>query len=307
MLNASTVRLNYSDIENVFLKYIDEIGYFEEGNIWKGISCNNFVNKAKELESKYKQNIYEQMTKFAEVIDKYKEYENNKQIQKDLNINIQNATDDIEKKNYQNQLEQSKSEMDKLREQINTLLTEIVVLVINEHERNQIESFMTGNYFFDTRKTKPKLGDKWYSVKDNGYISRNKNISDPQCTWYAQGRFNEISEITGNSPIDITGNANQMIKSAKNSGFATSNDINDVEAGDMLVYNHGIYGHVVIVEKVNEDGSYVTTSGNDSSNGGYFKVKERTYKNAEELSKFVAKEDSSYSFLGVIHQTKIKS
>lgn len=305
MLNASTVRLNYSDIENVFTKYIDEIGYFEEGNIWKGISCNNFVNKAKELESKYKQNIYEQMTKFTEVIDKYKEYENNKQIQKDLNINIQNATDDIEKNNYQNQLEQSKSEMDKLRAQINTLLTEIVALVINEHERNQIESLMTGNYSFDERKTVPKLGDKWYSASDNGYIKRNKGITSPQCTWYAQGRFNEVSEITGNSPINIRGNANQMINAAKNAGFDTSYDIKDVKAGDMLVYNHNNYGHVVFVEKVNDDGSYVITSGNDSKSGGYFKVKERTYANASQLANFIS--GSSYSFKGVIHQTKVNS
>lgn len=305
MVSAGTIRTDSNDINSIFTKYLNIVESCEGGNFWEGDSCNNFVNKANEFANQYKQNIGDQMSKLADAVDKYKMYEENEEKQKNAANNIKNAKDESEKANYQNQLNQATSEMDSIKQQINGILDEIVALVLNDSQRSQIESIMTGNYSFDERKNAPKLGDKWYSASDNGYIKRNKGITSPQCTWYAQGRFNEVSEITGNSPINIRGNANQMINAAKNAGFDTSYDIKDVKAGDMLVYNHNNYGHVVFVEKVNDDGSYVITSGNDSKSGGYFKVKERTYANASQLANFIS--GSSYSFKGVIHQTKVNS
>lgn len=306
MVSSSQVISDSNDIETFFNKYLNSVESCKQGNVWEGASCDNFVNKANEFCNQYKSNILNQMFKFSEAISVYEKYKESENIKNSAKNKLNNSTTEEEKTSYQKEFSDAQAKMNDFEQQIKSILSEIVSYIINDTVKTQIENLFSGKLNFEMRSSYPKKGDKWYSTSDNGYIARNIGTTNPQCTWYAQGRFNEVAEITGNSSINIRGNAIAMVKAAQENGFDVSYDINNVKAGDMLVYKHNNAGHVVFVEKVNDDGSYVITSGNDdhSKNGGYFAVKTRTYKNSKELSNFI--KGSSYSFHGVIHQTNKK-
>ncbi len=55
------------------------------------------------------------MSKLAEAVNKLNNYIINKQAQKSAIANLQNTTDDVEKSNYQSQLDQANLEMNRLK------------------------------------------------------------------------------------------------------------------------------------------------------------------------------------------------
>jgi len=71
------------------------------------------------------------------------------------------------------------------------------------------------------------------------------------CTWYAKSRARELG---GTIPYSTWGNAKSFDEYARNSGYVV--DQNPV-VGDIAQHNIGKFGHVAVVEKVNDDGTIV--------------------------------------------------
>ncbi|UDI78845.1 CHAP domain-containing protein [Staphylococcus taiwanensis] len=97
------------------------------------------------------------------------------------------------------------------------------------------------------------------------------------CTYYAFDRRQQLGRSIGS----YWGNANNWAYSAKNAGLAVDNR---PEVGAIFQTNAGYYGHVGVVERVNQDGSVYVSEMN--WNGNFNHVTNRTIKNV-----------SSYNFI----------
>ncbi|MDO4913521.1 MAG: CHAP domain-containing protein [Bifidobacteriaceae bacterium] len=91
-----------------------------------------------------------------------------------------------------------------------------------------------------------------------------------QCTWWAYVRRHQLGLPVGS----YLGNGNQWAASAKRLGYWVDNTPRHV--GDIISFAAGqadsdtTYGHVAIVEKINADGSIVTSESGASFNGKTF-------------------------------------
>lgn len=90
-----------------------------------------------------------------------------------------------------------------------------------------------------------------------------------QCTWWAYTRRHQLGLPVGS----YFGNGAQWANSARALGYSVDNN---PQVGDVVVFQPGqegavaYYGHVAIVEKVNEDGSIVTSESNAGTGGKIF-------------------------------------
>lgn len=90
-----------------------------------------------------------------------------------------------------------------------------------------------------------------------------------ECTWWAYVRRHELGLPAGS----YMGNGNQWADSARRLGYWVDRT---PRQGDVMVFQSGqagsslIYGHVAIVEQVNEDGSIVTSECGAAYNGQPF-------------------------------------
>lgn len=125
---------------------------------------------------------------------------------------------------------------------------------------------------FSPRLTKPEAGNPYYNTTSNGGYSRCivGKPTDPgcnvlaNCCGYALGRFNEIVEqVNGRKgwKYHISGNAEDFWKNRGNLFGGSTPAV-----GAIIVWKKGLEGnsadgagHVAIVEKVNGDGSIVTS------------------------------------------------
>ena len=107
----------------------------------------------------------------------------------------------------------------------------------------------------------------WFSNYNLSFATGNKG----QCTWYAYGRANEILDNAGSDlEWTIAPNASEWLKS--NPGFAYSTDYTKPKVGAIIVWDkHDVvgsngrtnkYGHVGVVEAVNDDGTLDYSEGN---------------------------------------------
>lgn len=90
-----------------------------------------------------------------------------------------------------------------------------------------------------------------------------------ECTWWAYVRRHQLGLPAGS----YMGNGNQWADSARRLGYWVDST---PRQGDVMVFQSGqagsslIYGHVAIVEQVNEDGSIVTSECGAAYNGQPF-------------------------------------
>lgn len=147
---------------------------------------------------------------------------------------------------------------------------------------------------FNERKTAPKDSNKYFRHTSKGGYNTCIHIKNgmciPNCTGYAQGRFNEIAGITKNKLPDC--NAESFIR--KNTKYKTGKV---AKLGAICVWGKGIIGvgkdgagHVAIVEKINSDGTWASS--------------ESAYGGAKFFSKTYPKNNKrkGYKFLGFIYQ-----
>ena len=109
---------------------------------------------------------------------------------------------------------------------------------------------------------------------DNKYWFSNENISYAsgyvgECTWYAYGRANEILDYAGS---DLNWNYAPHAKywldyniNAGANAFSYSTDVTQPKEGAIIVWSSDQYGHVAVVEKVNDDGTIDYSEANISS------------------------------------------
>ncbi|MDU6641352.1 MAG: CHAP domain-containing protein, partial [Alloscardovia omnicolens] len=87
-----------------------------------------------------------------------------------------------------------------------------------------------------------------------------------QCTWWAYTRRHQLGLPVGS----YFGNGGQWANSARALGYSVDNT---PQVGDVMVFLPGqegadpVYGHVAIVEKINADGSVVTSESGAVMNG----------------------------------------
>ena len=125
---------------------------------------------------------------------------------------------------------------------------------------------------FTIRTAAPNASDKWF----NGEYLSNSNRG--QCVWYVKGRAQEIideaiddeevKEKTLTAIKNTYGNAKDWWNNPSLSEFATSTDYTQPHDGSIIIWQYGPghiydgdqtnYGHVAIIEHVDEDAGTVT-------------------------------------------------
>lgn len=130
---------------------------------------------------------------------------------------------------------------------------------------------------WNIRKVAPTSSDSSFAEfeKSNGTSNRG------QCVWYAKGRAfeildslkekNSINESQSSNIkkliLSISGNGGDIYDNAKDK-FNTSNDIKKPKAGSLIVWKKkGDYGHVAVVEEVNNESNTITVIGGYTSTG----------------------------------------
>ncbi|MCL1877069.1 LysM peptidoglycan-binding domain-containing protein [Candidatus Saccharibacteria bacterium] len=82
------------------------------------------------------------------------------------------------------------------------------------------------------------------------------------CTWYAYNRRIQL----GRNMAGISGNANAWAWTARNAGYVVDNI---PEVGAIMQTTAGYYGHVAVVESINDDGTITISEMNNSAYGGF--------------------------------------
>lgn len=105
----------------------------------------------------------------------------------------------------------------------------------------------------------------WFSNNNISYASGFVG----QCTWYAFGRANEILDYAGsNLTWKYAPDAKEWLSYNIASGdqaFSYSTNVNEPKEGAIIVWSSNQWGHVAIVEKVNDDGTIDYSEANVSS------------------------------------------
>lgn len=161
---------------------------------------------------------------------------------------------------------------------------------------------------FKARLTKPESGNKYYNTPANGGYAVGAILGNPcdkgcnilaNCVGYAAGRFNEIIGAGKWEYLTYPSNAENFIDIAKQQGLKTG-DI--PKLGAIIVWAKGKTwnsadgaGHVAVVEKINTDGSIITSeSGYGAKNIFWTTHREKGGGNWGE--------STAYRFLGFVYQ-----
>lgn len=148
---------------------------------------------------------------------------------------------------------------------------------------------------FVERVTAPEASNPWY-YENNRYYKNGFGM--PNCTAYAEGRYNEIH---GKQMYLPYGNAEDWYPNAKSFKYG-----NTPKVGAVICWRKGKSGtssdgagHVAVVERINDDGSILTS--NSNYKGTNFYLKTFSPSNNYYLG-------SAYTFQGFIYpQTEISS
>lgn len=160
---------------------------------------------------------------------------------------------------------------------------------------------------FKARLVRPEAGNKYYIRKENGGYSGaiKGKPTDPgcdvlaNCVGYAAGRFNEIIGKGKMCYFEYPPNAEDFFDLAKAAGLKTGVQ---PQLGAIIVWAKGKThtsadgaGHVAVVEKINSDGSIITSeSGYNCKNVFWTTLREKGGGNWGA--------GSEYRFLGFIYQ-----
>lgn len=156
---------------------------------------------------------------------------------------------------------------------------------------------------FVARLSRPEAGNKYYiRVSSGGYSTAIKGKPTDKdcdvlhnCVGYAVGRFHEIANRPQFDLIDCV-NAENIFSNAKMHGLKTGDT---PKLGALIVWRKGDTlsgsdgaGHVAVVEKINPDGSIITSESGYNCNNAFWTTKRyKPYSNG-----------SGYSLLGFVYQ-----
>ena len=163
---------------------------------------------------------------------------------------------------------------------------------------------------FSKRTTVPVQGN----AHDDIFYYSSNNISfasgfTGECTWYAYGRANEILDSVGSSlKWSYASHAKGWYSynlGLGSKGFSSSSNVNNPKVGAIIVWTSSKYGHVAIVEAVNDDGtidyseSNVTSAKSSSNKYGFRYQSHISYKNSGVGT--ISRIWDDYSFDGYIY------
>ena len=127
------------------------------------------------------------------------------------------------------------------------------------YDNGLIQDPLTG---FMMRVGRPLRSNPIYYNQKNDQLAFTE--FEGECAWYASNRAKEILQSV-NSPKtwSHSGNGNTFCYSAevKSGQFEKSTDVTAPKQGALVSWNIGEYGHVAVVERVNEDGSLEISEG----------------------------------------------
>jgi surface antigen len=115
---------------------------------------------------------------------------------------------------------------------------------------------------YPARMVRPDRSDSHYYVQDANQYG-NPGL-EGECAWYAKYRAIELLEMTGSSKTwnsYTNGNAYCYVSEVQNGTFSTSTDYKSPMPGALISWSHGQYGHVAVVEAVEEDGIIISEMG----------------------------------------------
>ncbi len=162
---------------------------------------------------------------------------------------------------------------------------------------------------FTTRNKIPLSTDKhdafyWYSVNNLSYASGFFG----ECTWYAYGRANEILDEAGSTLNWLSApDAKEWLSANSNrpDPFSYSTNVTEPKVGAIIVWGSSQWGHVAVVEAVNDDGTIDYSEGNISAlkgpnnPGGYRYVSHASYIGTKTGT--ISHIWKGYNFLGYIY------
>lgn len=147
----------------------------------------------------------------------------------------------------------------------------------------------------------------YYSNNNISYKSNNDLVG--QCTWYAVGRANEIlsaanSELRLERALHAKDWYQDNIDQGANA-FSYSPNVNEPKVGAIIVWSSDEFGHVAVVEAVNDDGTIdyseanISTVKNDSNPYGFRYQSNVSYTGTGEGT--ISNIWQGYSFVGYIY------
>lgn len=118
----------------------------------------------------------------------------------------------------------------------------------------------------DIKFPAPNFNSPFYGSK-NHIIARNNWSYKGECTWYVDGRLQELGLYPSSiSSTGFIGHAKAWKTFAESKGLIVGKT---PRVGSVMVSTSGLHGHVAFTEKVNADGSFVITESNLHGNNKY--------------------------------------
>ena len=121
--------------------------------------------------------------------------------------------------------------------------------------------------------------DVEFYYSDNNISYKSNSDLAGQCTWYAVGRANEILDAANSDlRLERAPNAKDWYQDNIDQGanaFSYSPNVNEPKVGAIIVWSSNEFGHVAVVEAVNDDGtidyseSNISTVKNESNPYGF--------------------------------------
>lgn len=147
----------------------------------------------------------------------------------------------------------------------------------------------------------------YYSDNNVSYKSNTDLVG--QCTWYAVGRANEIlSAVNSDLRLERAPHAKYWYQDnidQKANAFSYSPNVNEPKVGAIIVWSSDEFGHVAVVEVVNDDGTIdyseanISTVKNDSNPYGFRYQSNVSYTGTGEGT--ISNIWQGYSFVGYIY------
>jgi surface antigen len=118
----------------------------------------------------------------------------------------------------------------------------------------------------ETKFPAPNFNSPFYGSK-NHMIARNGSGYKGECTWYVDGRLQELGLYPSSiSNTGFIGHAKAWKSFAESKGLIVSKT---PKVGSVMVSISGLYEHVAFTERVNADGSFIITESNLHGNNKY--------------------------------------
>lgn len=161
------------------------------------------------------------------------------------------------------------------------------------------------------KRTGPPVQDNEHDKK---YYYSSNNLSYQggyvgECTWYAYGRANEILNQSGSDlKWNYAPHAKKWLQANIDAGseaFSYSTDVNNPKVGAIIVWGSDKFGHVAVVEAVNDDGTIDYSEANisterSSSNPYGFRYQSHIPYNKDGVGT-ISKIWNDYTFSGYIY------